>query len=90
MSGGVGFETLDGVASLRVATVRLELADGTVREETLIPGPEGVQARYFVDFIPAGVAGRLVALDAEGNEIEQMCLDDMFGVPAGGDPCSGS
>jgi len=89
MSGGVGFDAIDGVVSLRIAAVRLELDDGTVLEPTLIPGPEGVEARYFVGFVPSGLTGRLVALDASGNEVEQMCLDDMFGVPPRGDPCAG-
>jgi hypothetical protein len=83
-----GFDDLSGVVSSRVATVRLELSDGTVHQADLIPGPPGVDASYFVVFLPARSQGRIVALDAAGNELEQMCLDDMFGVPPGGDPCA--
>jgi hypothetical protein len=86
--GGQNFDSLPGVVSSRVAGVRLELADGTVRTLDLIPGPSGVAAQYFVTFLPHDVAGRLVALDASGQEIEQMCLRDMMGVPPGGDPCA--
>jgi hypothetical protein len=67
--------------------VRLELADGPAQDVPLIPGPAGVDARYFVLFIPHEVDGRFVALDAAGQEIEQMCLRDMMGVPPGADPC---
>jgi hypothetical protein len=84
---GVGFESVQGVVSLRVAAVRMELDDGTIREQRLIPGPDGVGAQYFVDFIPSGLTGRLVALDSDGTELEQMCLRDMAGLPPGGDPC---
>lgn len=86
--GSEGFEILDGLVSMRVASVRLELDDGTVHDLTLLDGPPGVNARYFVEFIPAGVSGRLVALDPAGAEIVQMCLRDMFGLPPGGDPCA--
>jgi hypothetical protein len=83
-----GFDSIDGVVSSRVATVRLELSDGTVRQADLISGPDGVDARFFLMFVPAGSDGRVVALDGSGREIEQMCLRDMMGVPPGGDPCS--
>jgi hypothetical protein len=82
------FDSVDGIVSSRVDAVRLELSDGTVRDVTLIPGPAGVDARYFVVFIPHRAPGRLVALDAAGQEVEQMCLRDMMGVPPGGDPCA--
>jgi hypothetical protein len=82
------FDSVDGIVSTRVDAVRLELSDGTVRDVRLIPGPAGVDARYFVLFIPHQAQGRLVALDAAGQEVEQMCLRDMFGVPPGGDPCA--
>ena len=81
------FDSIDGVVSSRVDAVRLELADGPAQDVPLIPGPAGVDARYFVLFIPHEVEGRFVALDAAGQEIEQMCLRDMMGVPPGGDPC---
>ncbi|MGZ4129637.1 MAG: hypothetical protein ACXVPR_02260, partial [Actinomycetota bacterium] len=83
-----GFDDLTGVASTRVTAVRLELTDGTTRDLDLIVGPPGVEARFFVTFLPAGSEGRLVALDASGAEIEQMCLRDMMGVPPGGDACA--
>jgi hypothetical protein len=83
-----GFDSLDGLVSSRVSSVRLELTDGTVRQVRLFPGPSGVGARYFVIFIPHSSMGRLVALDASGREIEQMCLSDMMGVPPGGDRCA--
>jgi hypothetical protein len=82
------FDSVDGIVSTRVHAVRLELSDGTVQDVTLIPGPAGVDARYFVLFIPNPAQGRLVALDAAGREVEQMCLRDMMGVPPGGDPCA--
>jgi hypothetical protein len=99
---GEGFDSIDGIVSMRVDAVRLELSDGTVQDVMLIPGPPGVDARYFVLFIPHRAQGRLVALDAAGQEVEQMCLPDMAGVPPDGttraqgeldsrlSPCSGS
>jgi hypothetical protein len=51
----------------------------------LFTGPDGVEATYFVMFVPHDVSGRLVALDETGQEIEQMCLRDMMGVPPGGE-----
>jgi hypothetical protein len=83
-----GFDDITGVVSSRVSTVRVVLSDGTIRDADLIQGPQGVDASYFVMFLPARSEGRLVALDAEGNEIEQMCLRDMMGVAPGGDPCA--
>lgn len=83
------FDSVHGIVSTRVGAVRLELWDGTVQDVTLIPGPAGVDARYFVLFIPHRAQGRLVALDATGQEVQQMCLRDMMGVPPGGDPCAG-
>jgi hypothetical protein len=83
-----GFDSIAGVVSTRVAAVLLELIDGTTKDIDLIRGPVGVEARYFVAFLPAGSEGRLAALDASGQEIEQMCLRDMMGVPPGGDPCA--
>jgi hypothetical protein len=81
------FDSIDGVVSSRVGAVHLELSDGTTRDVPLIPSPAGVDARYFVIFIPRQVEGRLVAIDSAGQEVEQMCLRDMMGVPPGGDPC---
>jgi hypothetical protein len=83
------FDSVHGIVSTRVGAVRLELSDGTVQDVTLIPGPAGVDAQYFVLFIPHRAQGRLVALDAAGEEVQQMCLRDMMGVPPGGDPCAG-
>jgi len=88
MSGDVGFDAIHGVVSPRIATVRLELDDGTVRELTLIPGPAGVSARYLVEFVPSIASGRLVAFDAAGSEVAQMCLRDMAAVSPGRDPCA--
>jgi hypothetical protein len=82
------FDSIYGIVSTRVHAVRLELSDGTVDDVTLIPGPAGVDARYFVLFVPHRAQGRLVAFDAAGQEVEQMCLRDMMGVPPGGDPCA--
>ena len=82
------FDSVHGIVSTRVDAVRLELSDGTVQDVRLIPGPAGVDARYFVLFVPHRAQGRLVALDAAGQEIEQMCLRDMMGVPPGDDPCA--
>lgn len=82
------FDSVDGIVSTRVDAVRLELSDGTVHDVTLIPGPGGVDARYFVLFVPHRAQGRLVAFDESGQEVEQMCLGDMMGVPPDGDPCA--
>jgi hypothetical protein len=82
------FDSIAGVVSTRIGSVRLELSDGTSREPDLIAGPAGVDARYFVLFVPDDASGRLVAFDAAGREIEQMCLRDMIGVPPRGDACA--
>lgn len=65
-----------GVVSTRVERVEVHLADGEVRTVSLIDGPAGVEARYFVLWAPNDAAGRIVAFDAEGAEIDDqlMCV----------------
>jgi hypothetical protein len=91
LSGGVlSWDTvaaLHGVVSPRVASLRLELDGYAPRTLELIAGPPAVEASFYLLFMPQGLTGRIVALDADGSELEQMCLRDMMAVPPGGDPC---
>ncbi len=81
------FVDVTGIVTPRVASVRLELSDGTSRDLRLIDGPAGVNARYFVTFLPGGSTGRVVAFDSTGARLGQSCIRDASGTPPGGIPC---
>ncbi|MGH2652875.1 MAG: hypothetical protein ACRDHV_00805 [Actinomycetota bacterium] len=66
---GEGSNLAVGVLSTVVASLELRLDDGMVIVADLLdPPPElGVPRRFFVEFLPQGARGEMVALDAGGS-----------------------
>lgn len=69
-----GFIAYAGVVSPRVVNVEVRLIDGETRTIPLIDGPEGVDARYFILWVPDNATGRIVALNGSGAEIDDQVL----------------
>jgi hypothetical protein len=65
-----------GVVSPAVDRVVLEMADGSRRSVDLLNGPEGLDRRSFVVFVPLDAGGRFVAIDAGGGRVasEPLCV----------------
>ena len=65
-----------GIVSDLVDRVVLEFADGSHRIVDLVNGPKGLDARYFVLWVPNDAAGTMSALDASGTAIatEPLCV----------------
>lgn len=65
-----------GVVSDRVAQVVFHFDDGDARAAEMIPGPSGVDARYFVLFVPNGSTGDVQALSQDGRVLGDgtMCV----------------
>jgi hypothetical protein len=79
---------LEGLVSPQVSAVRVLLENGDERYPELFRGPTGVDAKYFVLFVPLQATGRVYALDESGSVLSQLCLRHMFELPPGGDPCA--
>jgi hypothetical protein len=56
----------------RADEVVFTFEDGEIRRVDLIPGPEGVDAQYFVRFVPQGVRARVGALSAKGKVLRSL------------------
>jgi hypothetical protein len=69
-----------GIVSDRVDHVVFEFEDGSHRTVEPVGGPTGLDARYFVLWVPNDAAGTVSALDARGTSIatEPLCV----GAPA--------
>jgi hypothetical protein len=69
-----------GIVSHQVDTVVFELSDGSRTTADLTHGPNTLDARYFVVWVPNDAAGTVSALDASGASIasERLCV----GAPA--------
>jgi hypothetical protein len=67
-----------GLVGDHVATVEVRLANGTTKELSLYDAPSRIDARYFEVFVPAGSAGHIVALRADGSELDsgRLCISD--------------
>lgn len=63
-----------GVVSNRVANVQFQLDEGQTREVELVPGPAGVDAKYFVLFTPNGATGTALAYASDGSELGRQAL----------------
>jgi len=70
-----------GLVTDRVASVELRLSDGTTRELPLYDAPSGIDARYFAVFLPAGSAGRIVAIGSGGADLDSggLCVEPPSG-----------
>jgi hypothetical protein len=67
-----------GLISSDVASVELRLADGTTTALPLSAAPSNVDARYFEVVLDPGTAGRVVALGADGSQLDSagLCVDE--------------
>jgi hypothetical protein len=58
-----------GVATSRVDRIELDLVGGRSRIVPLLDGPPGVNARYFVVFVPNGARGSVIAYGGSGEVV---------------------
>lgn len=65
-----------GVVSAAVDRVVVELADGSRRSVDLVTAADGLDDRFFVEFVPIDAGGRFVAFDADGVRVaaEPLCV----------------
>jgi hypothetical protein len=72
-----------GVATNRVDRIELDLVGGVSRLVPLLDGPPGVNARYFVVFVPNGARGSVLAYGESGEVVgrNELCAAQLE-VPA--------
>jgi hypothetical protein len=58
-----------GVATSRVDRIELDVVGGGSRVVPLLDGPPGVNARYFVVFVPNGARGSVIAYGGSGEVV---------------------
>jgi hypothetical protein len=62
----------DGIVTSRVEEVVFHFDAGETRRVDLIPGPEGVDANYFVLFAPDGIGATVEARSADGHVLRSL------------------